>query len=149
MRITRSASIGFLLLASMLAPAAYAGDPEVVALHATFIDKTNSSGQDPHMDIKVYDNKNQLIAENDGIPGDWGNGDINSISLDLKRPVTESELSSGKIVVSIHPDGKDTLAFDYNIATTYSNNAVYWQRWKGRELSQAQTSVSDTLTGKE
>ncbi|HKB59844.1 MAG TPA: hypothetical protein VKC56_07325 [Gallionellaceae bacterium] len=148
MRITRSASIGFLLLASTLATAAYAGDPEVVAMHATFINKSNSSGQDPHLDIKIYDNKHQLVAENDSIPGNWGNTDINSVSLDLKRPFKESDLASGKVELTIHPDGKDTLAFDYNISTTYSNTNVYWQRWKGKELSQAQPTLSDTLTGK-
>lgn len=141
-------SIGAMVLGATLASSAYASSPEVVAMHATFINKANTSGDDPHLDIKIYDSNNQLVAENKDVPGQWGNSDINSVSLDLKKPFTESELASGKVVVSIKPDGKDDWKFNYNISTTYSNNAVYWQRWKGRELSQAQASLSDTLTGK-
>lgn len=137
-----------MVLASTMASAAYASSPSVVGMHATFINHSNSSGQDPHLDIKIFDNQNKLVAENKDVPGQWGNSDINSVSLNLKQPFTESDLASGKVQVSIHPDGKDDWKFSYNISTTYSNNAVYWQRWKGKELSQAQPTLSDKLTGK-
>jgi len=146
--IKKGFSAGILVLACTAASAAYASSPQVVAMHATFISKANSSGQDPHLDIKVYNNKHELIAENDGIPGQWGNHDINSISLDLKKPFDESDISSGKVERSIHPDGKDDWAFNYNISTTYSDNSVVWQRWKGKDLSQDKATLSDTLTGK-
>lgn len=140
-------SLGFLVLACTMASAAYASSPQVVAMHATFISQANSSGQDPHVNIKIYNNKHELVAENDGIPGHWGNKDINSISLDLKKPFDASDIASGKVELDIHPDGKDNWAFNYNIATTYSDDTVVWQRWKGKDLSQDKATLSDTLKG--
>lgn len=142
----RSITIGFLAFACATATTAYAGDPEVVALHATFITTANTKDQDPHLDIKVYDNKNALVAENSGIPGDWGANSINSISLDLKKyDFKQSDLDSGKVKLDIHPDGKDKWEFNYNIAITYSDNTVVWKRWDGKVLSQDKPTTSDTL----
>lgn len=141
-------SVGFLVVASALAPAAYASSPQVVAMHATFITKTNTNGADPHLNVKVYNNRNVLIAENDGIPGAWNDGAINSVSLDMKAPATQADLSSGKIALDIHPDGKQNWGFDYNLSITYSDNSVIWERWNGKELTETKASTSDTLTGK-
>jgi hypothetical protein len=144
----KSVSIGFLAFACVAATTAYASSPEVVALHATFITKTNTKGQDPNLDIKIYDNQNTLIAENKGIAGDWSDNSINSISLDLKKyTLKKSDLSGGKVELDIHPGGKDKWDFNYNIATTYSDNSVVWQRWNGKELSQDKPTMSDSLTG--
>jgi hypothetical protein len=144
----KSITIGFLAFACAAATAAYASDPEVVAMHATFITKTNTKDQDPNLDIKVYDNQNALVAENSGIAGDWGDNSINSISLDLKKyTFKQSDLSSGKVKLDIHPSGKDKWDFDYNIAITYSDNTVVWKRWNGKELSQDKPTTSDSLAG--
>lgn len=146
--IKKAITLGFLALACTTATAAYASSPEVVAIHATFISQSNSGGQDPHLTIKVYNNKHELVAENDGIPGQWGDTDINSVSLDLKKPFDASDLASGKVELSIHPDGKANWAFNYNIATTYSDNTVVWQHWTGKALSQDKATLSDTVNGK-
>ncbi len=143
-----SLSIGFLVVAFAFASAAYAGSPQVVAMDATFITKTNTNAQDPHLDVKVYNNRHVLIAENDGIPGTWGNGAINSIALDLKSPATQADLASGKIELDIHPTGKQDWTFDYNLSITYSDNTVIWERWNGKRLTQTGPTTSDTLTGK-
>lgn len=144
--IKKGISAGFLLLACTTA--AYADSPQVVAMHATFITKTNSNAADPHLDVKVYNNQHVLIAENDGIPGTWDNGAINSISLDMKSPATQADLSSGKIQLDIHPDGKQDWAFDYNLSITYSDNSVVWERWDGKTLSQSSPTTGDSLTGR-
>jgi hypothetical protein len=138
-------SIGLLAFAFAAASTAYADDPDVVAMHATFITKTNTNAQDPSLDIKIYDNKNNLVAENDGVPGQWGDNSINSISLDLKKPFKKSDLSGGKVELNIHPGGTQTWNFDYNISTTYSDNSLGWNRWNGKELSKAKPKLDDSL----
>lgn len=140
-------SIGLLAFAFATASTAYADDPEVVAMHATFITKTNTNAQDPNLDIKIYDNKNNLVAENKGVPGQWGDNSINSISLDLKKPFTKSELSGGKVELNVNPGEQDKWTFNYNISTTYSDNSLGWNRWSGKELSKAQPKLSDSLNG--
>jgi len=143
----RGMTIGFLAFACA-ATTAYAGDPEVVAMHATFITKTNTKDQDPHLDIKVYDKKNALVAENTGIAGEWGANSINSISLDLKKyTFKQSDLSSGKVQLDIHPDGKDEWEFGYNVSITYSDNSVVWKRWNGKVLTHDKPTTSDSLAG--
>jgi hypothetical protein len=138
--------IGFLAFACAAAPMAYASNPEVVALHATFITKTNTKDQDPNLDIKIYNNQNVLVAENKGIASDWSNNSINSISLDLKKyTFKKSDLSGGKVQLDIHPGGKDKWEFNYSIATTYSDNSVVWQRWNGKVLTQDKPTTSDSL----
>ena len=145
----RGIYFGFLAIACATATAAYAGDPELVAMHATFITKTNTKDQDPHLDIKVYNNKNALIAENTGIAGNWGDNSINSISLDLKKyDFKQSDLSGGKVRLDIHPEAKDSWEFDYNISFTYSDNTVAWERWDGKTLSSDKPTLTDSLTGK-
>jgi hypothetical protein len=143
----KSVFIGFLAFSCAAATTAYASNPDVVAMHATFITKSNTKDQDPNLDIKIYDDNHVLVAENKGIPGDWGNNGINSISLDLKKPFTQSDISGGKVELDIHPGGKEKWDFNYNISTTYSDNSVVWQRWKGKELTQANPTLSDSLTG--
>jgi hypothetical protein len=146
-RMKKGMTIGFLAFASAAATSAYADSPAVVAMHATFITKTNTKGQDPNLDIKIYNNQHVLVAENKGVPGSWGNNSINSISLDLKKPFTKSDLSGGKVELGIHPSGTDNWGFNYNIATTYSDNSVVWQRWNGKTMTKAKPTMSDTLTG--
>ena len=138
-------TIGFLAFACATATTAYASDPDVVAMHATFITKTNTKAQDPHLDIKIYNNKNELVAENTGIPGTWGDNSINSISLDLKKDFKQSDISSGKVKLEIHPEGQDAWKFNYNISITYSDNSLVWKRWNGKELTQSKTTLSDSL----
>jgi hypothetical protein len=140
-------TIGFLAFACAAATTAYASDPEVVAMHATFITKTNTKDQDPHLDIKIYNNQNVLVAENTGIPGTWDDNSINSISLDLKKDFKQSDISSGKVQLDIHPEGKEKWEFNYNISITYSDNSVIWKRWDGKVLSQDKPTLSDTLSG--
>jgi len=144
----RSISIGFLAFACATATAAYADNPEVVAMHATFITKTNTKDQDPNLDIKIYNNKDVLVAENKGIAGNWTDNSINSISLDLKNAFKQSDLSGGKVRLDIHPAGKDKWEFDYNISVTYSDNTVIWERWNGKELTQEKPTMTDALNGK-
>jgi hypothetical protein len=143
----RSISVGFMAFACAAATSAYASDPEVVAMHATFITKTNTKAQDPNLDIKIYDKKHVLIAENKGIPGEWGDNSINSVSLDLKKDFKQSDLSGGKVQLDIHPAGTDEWKFNYNISTTYSDNSVVWQRWNGKVLTKDKSTMSDALTG--
>jgi len=138
-------SIGLLTFAFAAASTAYADSPEVVAMHATFITKTNTNAQDPSLDIKIYDNKNNLVAENDGVPGTWGDGSINSISLDLKKTFTKSDLDGGKVELVSHPGGAQKWTFDYNISTTYSDNSLGWNRWSGKELTKAKSKLDDSL----
>ncbi len=145
--IRKSITIGFLAVACAATTAAYASNPEVVAMHATFITKTNTKDQDPNLDIKIYNNKNVLVAENKGIAGNWNDKSINSISLDLKTPFTKSDLAGGKVRLDIHPGGNDNWEFNYNISTTYSDNSVVWQRWDGKLLTQDKSTMSDSLTG--
>lgn len=138
--------VGFLAFAGTSVSAAYASDPDVVALHATFITKTNTKDQDPHLDIKIYNKQKVLVAENDGITGDWSDKAINSISLDLKQyNFKQSDLAGGKVELVIHPEGAESWSFDYNIATTYSDNTVNWQRWTDKELSKDKPTLSDSL----
>lgn len=144
----KSIFISILTITCMAATTAYADDPDVVAMHATFITKTNTKDQDPNLDIKIYDNKHNLVAENKGVPGHWDNNSINSISLDLTKDFKRSAIEDGKVQLDIHPSGKDEWAFDYNISITYSDNAVVWQRWHDKELSEAKPTMSDSLTGK-
>jgi hypothetical protein len=139
---------GFAVLAFSAASSAYASSPTVVAMHATFITQSNSSGQDPHLDIRIYNDDNKLVAENQSIPGQWTDHAINSVSLDLKSPFTKSDISSGKVALNIHPDGSDDWKFNYNLSITYSDNSVVWERWNGKELSQVKSETSDTITGK-
>jgi hypothetical protein len=142
----RSISIGFFAFACAVTTTAYASNPEVVALHATFITKTNTKDQNPNLDIKIYTGQHVLVAENKGIAGDWNDNSVNSISLDLtKYTFTKSDLSGGTVQLDIHPGGKDQWKFDYNIATTYSDNSVVWQRWNGKVLSQDKPTTSDSL----
>jgi hypothetical protein len=141
----KSISIGFLAFACAAATAAYASDPDVVALNATFITKTNTKDQNPNLDIKIYDNKKGLLAENKDIPGQWSDNTIDSITLDLKKPFKRSDLS--KVQLDIHPSGKDKWEFDYNIAITYSDNTVVWQRWNGKVLTQEKPTTSDSFSG--
>ena len=143
----KSISIGFLAFACATATTAYASDPEVVAMDATFITKTNTKDQDPHLDIKVYNNQNALVAEKTGIEGNWNDNSVNTFSLDLKNAFKQSDISSGKVRVDIHPDGKEKLDFNYNIAITYSDNSVAWKRWNGKALTQAKPTTSDSLSG--
>lgn len=140
-----SAYIGFLVFACAATTTAYASDPEVVALHITFITKKITKDQDPNLDIKVYDDENALVAENKGVPGDWSNNAINSISLDLKKPFTKSDLSGGKVELDIHPGGNEKWNFNYNIATTYSDNSVVWQHWNDKQLTKDKPKTSDSL----
>jgi hypothetical protein len=138
--------IGFLAYAGSAVTAAYASDPEVVALHATFITKSNTKDQDPHLDIKIYNNQKVLVAENDGVTGDWSDKGINSISLDLtKYNFKKSDLAGGKVELVVHPEATDDWAFDYNIATTYSDNSVVWQRWTDKQLTRDKPTLSDSL----
>jgi hypothetical protein len=142
----RSISIGFFAFAFAVATTAYASDPEVVALHATFITKTNTKDQNPNLDLRIYTRQHVLVAENKGIAGDWSDNSVNSISLDLtKYTLTKSDLSDGTVQLDIHPGGKDQWKFDYNIATTYSDNSVVWQRWNDKVLSQDKPTTSDSL----
>ena len=145
--LKKGMTIGFLAFACATATSAYADNPDVVAMHATFITKTNTKDQDPNLDIKIYNNQHVLVAENKGVPGSWGNNSINSISLDLKKPFTKSDISGGKVELDIHPSEKDDWGFNYNIATTYSDNSVVWQRWNGKELTKTKPTMSDSLTG--
>jgi hypothetical protein len=143
-----SVSIGFLAFACAVATTAHADNPDVVAMHATFITNSNGKDQDPNLDLKVFNNKNVLIAENKGITGSWSDNSIDSISLDLKTPIKQADLSSGKIELDIHPAGKDKWDFNYNLSVTYSDNSVIWERWNGKELTQDHPTTSDALTGK-
>lgn len=147
-RMKAGISIGFLAFACAAATTAYADSPEVVAMHATFITKTNTKDQEPHLDIKVYNNQNVLVAENKDITGNWSDSSINSISLDLKNTFKQSDLSGGKVQLDIHPGEKDKWEFNYNISTTYSDNSVVWQRWNDKVLTQDKPTTSDSLTGK-
>ena len=88
------------------------------------------------LDIKIYNNKDVLVAENKGIAGNWTDNSINSISLDLKNSFKQSDLSGGKVRLDISPAGKDKWEFDYNISVTYSDNTVIWERWNGKVLTQ-------------
>lgn len=144
----RRITIGFLALAfAAAASAAYAGDPEVVAMHATFITKTNTKDQEPHLDIKIYNNQNVLIAENKDVAGSWSDNSIDSIVLDLKKDFKQSDISSGKVQLDIHPSGKEKWEFDYNISITYADNSVIWKRWDGKVLTQDKPTLSDSLSG--
>jgi hypothetical protein len=145
--IKKGISIGFLAFTCLAATTAYADNPDVVAMHATFITKTNTKDQDPNLDIKIYNNQHVLVAENKGVPGSWGDNSVNSISLDLTKDFKQSDISGGKVQLDIHPSGKEKWEFNYNIATTYSDNSVVWQRWNGKELSQDKPTTSDSLTG--
>ncbi len=144
----RSISICFLAFACAAATAAYANNVDVVAMHATFITKTNTKDQDPKLDIKIYNDKNVLVAENKDITGSWSDNSVDSIVLDLKSAVTQADLAGGKVQLDIHPDGKDNWDFDYNISITYADNSVVWERWNGKQLSQDKPTTSDALTGK-
>jgi len=143
----KSIATGFAVLAFSAASAAYASDAEVVAMHITFITKSNSNAQDPNLDVKIYNKQHELVAENNPVPGTWENGSINSISLDLKKPFNQSDISGGSVELDIHPAASQTWKFDYNISTTYSDNSLAWQRWNGKELSKDKPTLSDNLTG--
>ena len=140
-------AMGFAMCAFSVATAAYAGDPAVVAMHITFITKSNTNAQDPNLDVKIYNKQHELVAENNPVPGTWEDGAINSISLDLKKPFDQSDISGGSVELDIKPTAAQTWKFDYNISTTLSDNSLTWQRWNGKELSKDKPKLSDKLTG--
>lgn len=148
MSVTKNViAVGFAVFAFAAATTAYASDPEVVAMHITFITKSNTNAQDPNLDVKIYNKQHELVAENNPVPGTWEAGSINSISLDLKKPFNQSDISGGSVGLDIHPAAAQTWKFAYNISTTYSDNSLAWQRWDGKELSKDKASLSDNLTG--
>ena len=73
------------ILASLLALACaatttvYGADsPEIVSVDATFDTTTNDKDHDTYLDVKVYNNRNVLVAEKRGIGGHWNDHSTNT-----------------------------------------------------------------------
>lgn len=142
--------IGFLAFACAATTTAYADSNDVVGVDATFSTKTNSSADATNFDVKVYNNKNVLVAEQAGVTTTghtdaYINNSVDTVALDLKGKFTKSDLAGGKVVVTIHPDGKQQWVFNNNIDVTYSDGSVVYHRWdKDKTLTQNSPTATDT-----
>ena len=125
----------------------YAENPEVVSVDATFDTTTNDKDHDTYLDVKVYNNRDVLVAEKTGIGGHWNNGTPSTVALDLKNTIKKTDLPAGKVRLDIHPNGNDKWEFNYHITITYSDNSVTEKRWDGKVLTQDNASTSDSWTG--
>ena len=137
-----------LLIISSTAATLYAADsPELVSVDATFDTTTNDKDHDTYLDVKVYNNRNVLVAEKTGIGGKWNDHSTNTIALDLKNKVTKSDLPAGKVRLDIHPNGNDKWEFNYHVTITYSDNSVTEKRWDGKVLAQDNPTTIDSWSG--
>lgn len=146
--IKKSLVIGFLAFTCAAATTVYAADnPEVVSVDATFDTTTNDKDHDTYLDVKIYNNRNVLVAEKKGIGGHWNDHSTNTVALDLKNTIKKSDLPAGKARLDIHPNGNDKWEFNYHVTITYSDSSVTEKRWDGKVLTQDNPATIDSWTG--
>ena len=148
--MSRGISIGFLALALTAATTTAYASTDVVSMDATFITKANPKAQytnfqGNNLTIKVYDSNNNLVAERDGVQANWGPNTVNTTALDMKKSITQSDVSGCKVKLSVKPDGSGTWKFNYNIVVTYSDASIARTRWDNKSLSKSQPTTSDSF----
>lgn len=122
-------------------------DPQLVGAGVRFNTTDNDKDGDTLVDVTVTNQSGTVIADKTGISGHYNNNSSTSVALDLRNPVTKSQVSAGTVTVTIHPNGNDHWDFNYELDLTYADGTSTTHNWSGLVLTQDSQTTQNQWSG--